>query len=177
NLLCVPEEHILPASVVPAVNTLNFKFDQSRRGWYYHQMLKLLAVHALPLRAHYLIWDAGTVLIRDYSPYLNGAMRLITADHAYKGLYSAATEELVHVKDQSRNVVVHQAAVVRSVMKNMLRYICGDAKGQKCASIILNRIPPGSSSAFAMAEYHTYTMYQDNAYEGAYMETEESFER
>ncbi|CAN0432149.1 unnamed protein product, partial [Ectocarpus fasciculatus] len=110
NLLCVPEEYILPMSVITTTNAKNFTILPIRKGWYYQQMLKLLAVYALPLRAHYLIWDADNVLIRDYSPYLNGAMRLIASNiPAAKSntQYVITTEELVHIVPEPRNVVVH----------------------------------------------------------------------
>ena len=69
-------------------NRLGWSALPSRRGWYYQQLVKLLAYQRIDsLSRDFLLWDADNVLVRDYAPFEGAQTRFIhmRRRHANKG--------------------------------------------------------------------------------------------
>lgn len=182
NILCVDEELILPRRDIlfGEVNAQGWSAPIGRYNWYYQQLIKLsFGLHpGFTLSPNFMIWDSDSVLMTEYSPFVDGKSRYImrhkescgkgvrlmdgkpidqywpaTRDILARNTFSAS-DVLKHYDCQS---VVHQMLVNKKTLVELFKHVCGnhfDIVG--CANKILSFIPSDSPPGYALAEYALY---------------------
>eukprot|EP00450_Noctiluca_scintillans_P039249 CAMPEP_0194479222 /NCGR_PEP_ID=MMETSP0253-20130528/2410_1 /TAXON_ID=2966 /ORGANISM="Noctiluca scintillans" /LENGTH=357 /DNA_ID=CAMNT_0039318407 /DNA_START=12 /DNA_END=1085 /DNA_ORIENTATION=+ len=139
-------------------NALGWTPLASRRGWYYQQLLKLMAFQTIPLSHHFLLWDADNVLIRDYNPRHGERSRFITVRGVslFKGQYLEAARALSGAPVQRYDVVAHQMPIEQPILHALVVHMCQNLVREACARHILDSIPPDASPKYALSEYLLY---------------------
>lgn len=160
DVVCHDESQILDweRSWVPGENRHGWSALPSRRGWYYQQLLKMLAFQRIPLAPDFVLWDADNVLFRDYAPFQGTQSRFLTCGDGMptKGQYIEATNALIGESKTRRDVVVHQMPIQRPILESLVAHICSDLVSEDCARQILDSIPSTASPLVGFSEYHLY---------------------
>jgi hypothetical protein len=157
--------------IIAVLTAKGWGADIARRRamWYYQQVLKLtlpLSLSPSELAEHYFVWDGDQVLARPYAVCVDdGRYRLDFirgAGGARVGHYNVATTAFLGHKspNATRNWVTHKMFVVKTLGREMLGKMCGQApNATDCALEILRRIPAEASPALGLSEYDLHAAW------------------
>lgn len=160
EIICYEEHKILnpETSWISKKNKFGWTSAPSRRGWYYQQMLKLLAFQRIQLSLKFVWWDADNVLIKNYSPFTGTLSQFLTSGDGMpgKGQYLPTTKALIGDVSTRRDVVVHQMPINQTFLRGMITHICAYRQTEACSRHILDSIPKDAHPSFGISEYHLY---------------------
>jgi hypothetical protein len=159
DLILWDERSLMPDPSLKQLRELPLSFFPGGAGWYFQQFLKFGFVEVSNADAHYLIWDADTVLLKPIDLFDSEGRPYYTKAAEYHKPYFETFEQLLGVPANREFSFISQHQIIhKPTLRQMLKEIENrnpDAKNWAWA--IMQNLRGDGSNLFS--EYETYGHY------------------
>ncbi len=163
NLVLLDENSIIPSIHLEDIENFLLRHGATphRAGWYFQQFLKMAMCAYEEMSAHYLVWDADTVLLQPLSFFTEEGRVLVAMAREYHEPYFRTYERLLNDTRSVDFSFIAEHLMVRSeLMKGLLKEIDGNFPGTgHWVWRIMRAIDTEHLSSSGFSEYETYGNY------------------
>jgi hypothetical protein len=152
----VDEDELIPGMTLAGIRHLSIQYFPRAAGWYFQQLLKYAWCFQNASIAHYLVWDADTILLKPLSFFDEQGRLLMTKSKEYHAAYFETFEKLFGVPASYEFSFISQHQMVdKMLLQEMLRTIAARFPASlNWAWAILQTLPSIGKNLFS--EYETY---------------------